>query len=71
MHAAPSWDIVEGSRVGAPNLQHVPWLHGLHAVLDPDDRERTEQAPRIQPFQAHTYHSGGIAVALSGGTATS
>ena len=79
---APGRDVAHRSGIRAAHPEPIAGTEPAHAVLGPDDRQRTEQATRVEdvrtlaaagcdsPSMIQMYHCGGISDGGRGGTAT-
>jgi hypothetical protein len=56
MDATPSWNIIQCTRVRAPDLEYVARIQRLDSILCTNHRHRTQQISGIQDMPAHMYH---------------
>ena len=56
MYATPSGDVVQCTRIRAPNLEYVTRTERFDTILRANNWHRAQQSSRIQKMAAHMYH---------------
>ena len=56
MDATPSRDVVQRTRIRAPNLEYVTRTERFDTILRANNWHRAQQISRIQDMPAHMYH---------------